>query len=264
MVLDVIDPARYGGTVALVLFCGILVAVMAGRRIGQRDIKRYGHVTSPNVGSLETAVFALLGLLIAFTFSGALSRFDMRRAQAVQEANAIGTAYLRIDLLSAPARPALRENMRAYADARIATYRLLPDVDAAQKELDRSRALQGELWSGLMAALAQPGVRTGSEPVVVNAFNEMFDMMTVRVSATLIHPPTIIYAMLIVLALASALVAGYQSASEKAYDWVHKIGFAAAVAFTVYVILDMEYPRLGFIRIDTIDQVLVDVRGDMK
>ena len=70
--------------------------------------------------------------------------------------------------------------------------------------------------------------------------------------------------MLIVLALASALLAGYQSAGEKGYGWVQNIAFAAVVSFTVYVILDIEYPRLGWIRIDAIDQVLVNVRAGMK
>ncbi len=73
-----------------------------------------------------------MGLLIAFTFSGALTRFDARRVQAVDEANAIGTAYLRVDLLPAAAQPKLREAFRSYADARIATYRKLPDVAAAR------------------------------------------------------------------------------------------------------------------------------------
>jgi hypothetical protein len=78
------------------------------------------------------------------------------------------------------------------------------------------------------------------------------------------HPPVIVYAMLIGLALASALLAGYQTAGERAYDWVHQLGFAGIVAFTVYVVLDIEYPRLGFVRIDAIDQLLVSVRQGMK
>jgi hypothetical protein len=78
------------------------------------------------------------------------------------------------------------------------------------------------------------------------------------------HPPTIVYLMLLGLALASALLAGYQSAGQQRIDWVHGIGFAAIVAFTVYVILDIEYPRLGWVRLDAIDQVLVDVRAGMK
>jgi len=86
----------------------------------------------------------------------------------------------------------------------------------------------------------------------------------VRVAATQIHPPAIIYAMLVALALASALLAGYQTAGEKGYDWIHKIGFAGIVAFTIYVIIDIEYPRLGWIRLDAIDQLLVNVRAGMK
>ena len=92
----------------------------------------------------------------------------------------------------------------------------------------------------------------------------MFNFTTVRVVATQLHPPLIIYAMLVALALASALLAAYQSAGEKDFDWVHKLGFALIVALTVYVILDIEYPRLGFVRLDAIDQVLVNVRAGMK
>jgi hypothetical protein len=95
------------------------------------------------------------------------------------------------------------------------------------------------------------------------ALNEMFDISSTRLAATQIHPPTIIYLMLIGLAFVAALLAGYQSAGEKGYDWVHKVGFATIVALTVYVILDIEYPRLGFIRLDAIDQLLLNVRAGM-
>ena len=237
---------------------------MLGRRLGRRAIARYGAAGMPNISSLEAAVFALLGLLIAFTFSGALSRFDVRRGQAVDEANAIGTAYLRIDLLPASAQPLLRETFRKYVDARIATYRALPDLEAASRELARSQDLQREIWAQAVAAARMPESRAEAELLVMPAFNQMFDITTVRVVATQIHPPLIVYEMLIALALASALLAGYQSAGEKGYDWVHKIGFAGIVAFTVYVILDIEYPRLGWVRLDAIDQVLVNVRAGMK
>ena len=98
---------------------------------------------------------------------------------------------------------------------------------------------------------------------VVRALNDMFDIQTVRVTATQIHPPLIIYVMLIGLALASALLAGYQSAGEKDFDWLHKIGFAGLVALTFYVIIDIEYPRLGWVRLDAIDQLL-NVREGMR
>src|SRR5512138_119192 len=92
-ILQVIDPAVVGGAIAVALFFGILLFLMLGRWLGQRDIVRHGLAGTPSIGSLEAAVFALLGLLIAFTFSGALSRFDVRRSQVVDEANAIGTVW---------------------------------------------------------------------------------------------------------------------------------------------------------------------------
>ncbi|HEV7476588.1 MAG TPA: DUF4239 domain-containing protein [Burkholderiales bacterium] len=264
LTLEVIDPAMLGGGVAAVIFFGVIVFLVLGRRLGNRVIARHGATAMPNVGSLETAVFALLGLLIAFSFSGALSRFDVRRAQAVQEANAIGTAYLRIGLLPDSAQPRLRDSLRAYADSRIATYRKLPDVAAARLEWARSRELQGEIWAQAVAAARLPGVRPGTEVLLFPALNDMFDITIVRVVAMQLHPPTIIYWMLGALALAAALLAGYQSAGEPGYDWLHKICFAGIVAFTVYVILDIEHPRLGLVRIDSIDKVLIDVRAGMK
>ena len=262
--LQIVDLAVVGTAAAAGIFFGVLVCLMRGRRLGRRAIARHGAAGVSNISSLEAAVFALLGLLIAFTFSGALSRFDVRRGQAVDEANAIGTAYLRIDLLPASTQPLLRETFRNYVDARIATYRALPDLEAASRELARSQDLQREIWAQAVAAIRMPESRREAELLVMPALNQMFDIATVRLAATQLHPPPIIYAMLIALALASALLAGYQSAGATDYDWVHKIGFAAIVALTVYVILDIEYPRLGWVRLDAIDQVIVNVRAGMK
>ena len=262
--LDVVNPGTVGTGTAIALFIGIMLAMASGRWIGRRHVSRYGTHSLDSVVSLETAVFALLGLLIAFTFSGALTRFDLRRAQIVDEANAIGTAYLRVDLLPVAAQPTLREAFRDYVDARLATYRKLPDIEAARRELTRSLELQSEIWKQAITAIRMPEVRPGIELLVVPALNDMFDMATVRVFATKMHPPVIIYGMLFALALSSAFLVGYQTAFEKGYDVVHQIGFAAIVAFTLYVILDIEYPRAGWIRLDAIDEALVNVRAGMK
>jgi hypothetical protein len=156
--------------------------------------------------------------------------------------------------------------MRQYTDARIATYDKLPDIQAASAELARSQQLQNEIWAQAIAAVRLPESRPGTEVAVLPAFNAMFDIATVRVMATQMHPPGIVFAMLIALALASALLAGYQSADDKGHvrNGLHKVGFAAIIAFTVYVIIDIEYPRMGWIRIDAIDQVLVNLRAGMN
>lgn len=259
---EIIDPTVLGAAFAVALLVGIVLALALGRRLGHRAIARHGEKQTSGIGSLEAAVFALLGLLIAFTFSGALSRFDSRRITAVEEANAVGTAWMRLDLLPPAAQPKIRDAMRAYVDSRIAMYAKLPDVAAATAELERSRGLQSEIWSLAVASLKD--ARPGTELLVLPALNEMFNYPTTRTASSQIHPPSIIYWMLVSLALASAVLAGYQTAGDKDYDWVHKIGFAAMVALTVYVIFDIEYPRLGFVRIDAIDRVLVEVRAGMR
>jgi hypothetical protein len=261
--LEIIDPAIIGAGVAALIFFGILLSLKLGRWIGRRH--NAGHA-SPHrgIGSLESTVFALLGLLIAFTFAGALSRFDVRRAQAVDEANAIDTAWMRGDVVPLEAQSKLRESFRAYVDSRIATYRKLPNVAEARHELERSQELQGEIWAQTVAATSTSGVRPGADLVLLPALNQMFDITTIRVVATRMHPPLIIYVMLTGLALAAALLAGYQTAAEEEHDRMHRVGFATIMAFTVYVILDLEYPRLGFIRIDAVDTLLVDVRAGMR
>jgi hypothetical protein len=261
--LEIYNIALIGGGTAAVTFFGILLFLRFGRWLGKRVLARHGGEIPPSVGSLEAAVFALMGLLIAFTFSGALTRFDARRIQAVDEANAIGTAYLRIALLPASAQPKLRETMRTYVDARIATYRKLPDLEVAQAEAARSMQLQNEIWAQAVAATRLPDARAGADLLVIPAMNEMFDLASARIAATKIHPPMIVYLMLIALAFASALLAGYQSAGES-HDWMRRLGFAVIIAFTVYVILEIEFPRVGFVRIDAIDQLLVNARASMN
>ena len=103
MTLELINPTLVGGGAAAMIFAGVIFFLIVGRRVGQKAFERQGGGQA-NVGSLEAAVFALLGLLIAFTFSGALQRFDTRRVQVVEEANTVGTAWMRLDLLPAAAR----------------------------------------------------------------------------------------------------------------------------------------------------------------
>jgi hypothetical protein len=96
------------------LFLGMLLFLEIGRRIGVRRMKDDSEAGAEGIGAVDGAVFAVLGLLIAFTFSGATARFDSRRQLIVEETNDIGTAYRRLDLLPAHAQPALRDSFRRY------------------------------------------------------------------------------------------------------------------------------------------------------
>lgn len=250
--------------ITMCLFFGILLFLEIGRRIGIRQRAQDPKGAGEGTGAVDGAVFALLGLIVAFTFSGAATRFDARRALAVEEANAIGTAYLRLDLLPTSAQPALRENFRRYVDSRLDTYRKMPNIEAVKAELAQSAKLQAEIWNQAMAAGRLADAPPAAAMLLLPALNEMIDITTTRTMTAQMHPPRVIYVLLFGLALASALLAGYGMAGAKLRDWLHLLAFAAVMAVAFYVIFDLEYPRLGLIRIDAFDQVLVDVRASMN
>ena len=248
----------------LALFSSMLAMLEIGRRIGLRRMAQDSEGARAGVGAVEGAVFGLLGLLIAFTFSGAASRFDTRRQLIVEETNDIGTAYLRLDLLPVDQQPALREKFRQYVDTRLAVYAKLPDIAAAKEELAKGNRLQGEIWRQAVSASRTQGASPAAPMLLLPALNAMIDITTTRTMAAQMHPPAIIITMLFGLALASALLAGYAMAAAKSRSWLHMIGFALVTAFAIYVILDMEYPRLGLIRVDAFDQALVEFRQSMQ
>ena len=249
--------------VALGLCIGMLALLELGRRIGQRRLDQDPEAARAGIGTVDGAVFALLGLLLAFSFSGAASRFDLRKDLIIDEANDIGTAWLRVDLLPLDIQSRVRPLFRGYLDSRLLTYRKLPDMAAVKAEYLRSQKLQSELW-----ALAVAGCETKRDPgtttLVLSALNAMFDTGAKRMAAPYMHPPLIIFALLITLSLGCAFLAGHGMAGGKSRSLSHMIGFALAMAVSVYVILDLEYPRLGLIRVDTSDQILVDLRQSMN
>ena len=221
------------------LFAGVLACMELGRRIGIRRASKRPESSNLGLGSVEGSVFALLGLLMAFSFSGAASRFDLRRQLIVNEANAIGTAYLRLDLLPAAERDKLREEFRRYVDARLDVYRLPAGEVEAQAASDRSVAIQGEIWRDAVAACRMDGTPQ-TATLVVPALNEMIDLVTSRAAARSVHQPILIYAVIALLAFACGLLAGHDMSSFPRRPWFHMISFSAMVALTMYVILDLE------------------------
>ena len=246
------------------LFLIMLLVLETGRRIGKRyySMEESDHHRGNRI-LVESAIYGLLGLLIAFTVSGAANRFDARRTLTVQEANAIGTAYLRLDLLPAAAQPELRRKFRRYAEARLAVFRLLPNFEASNAEAVRANELQRSIWNEVIAAL--PGVPQSATLMLLPALNEMFDITSSRAIAAQAHTPLVILCALAVLALFCCLLAGYGLAGENPLgSALRMIGFALIVTLTIFVILDLDYPRVGLIRLDYADQALIDVLAGMR
>lgn len=208
-------------------------------------------------------MFALFGFLLAFTFSGAASRFNDKRMLIAEEANTIETAYLRMHLVSSKAQPELRDLFLAYIDSRLETYRKLPEMEGASRAIAKSRKLQQEIWTRSITASELPDSNRDAGKLLLPALNNMIDITTTRSMALQTHPPGIIYALLFSLALICALLGGYRMSVCQNRSWLHIISFVVMTVIVIYVIIDIEYPRAGLIHLHTFDQALVDVRERM-
>lgn len=247
-----------------VLFVGMLILLEAGRSLGVRQRLKESSEERSNLSAIEGAVFALFGLLIAFIFGGAALRFNEKRMLVAEEANAIGTAYLRLNLVANEAQPRLKESFRRYVDSRLETYRKMPDMAAVEMAMARSRVLQETIWSEAVPATTLTGSHPDAGKLLLPALNNMIDITTTRTTALQTHPPRIVYALLFVLGLISSLLAGYRMASSQHRNWLHILSFAIITVVVAYVILDVEYPRAGLIRLVSADQILVELRQSMR
>jgi hypothetical protein len=220
----------------------------------------HGH--KPVYPTVESSVFALMGLLIGFTFYGAGSRFDARRNLIVREANAIGTTYLRLDLLPPDTQPELRQEFRNYVHSRLEVYRNIADRQTLNAAMDQSFALQRSVWK--QAVDATKGSGPAEKSLVLTTLNEMIDITTEQTAALITHPPLAVFGMLTLMVIASSGLVGYTMSTAEVRDWASTLIFALTISLALYVILDYEFPRVGFIRIDPVDQVLVETLKQMK
>jgi len=211
---------------------------------------------------IETSVLGLMGLLIGFSFYAAGTRFDARRSLMGQEANAIGTAYLRIDLLPRESQPPLREDFREYIRSRLATFHKIPDMNAVNEEIARSSDLQRNIWQ--RAVEATKGSGPAVQVLVLSSLNEMIDITTVQTVAAMTHTPFAVFIMLALTVVVSSGLMGYASATSGVRDWVYLMTFAIVLGTALYLILDYEYPRIALVRVDSVDKVLIDTLEKMK
>jgi hypothetical protein len=248
---------------AAALFCGVLMCMRIGWRIGRKRLLALGEDWQAGLGTLDGAVLGLMGLLVAFTFTGAATRFDARRSLVTEHVNAIGTAWLRLDLLAAPEREKAREGFRRYVDTQLDILGNSGNNDAVLAGMDRLSSIQQEIWETLVQA-AKSDKSLPLTQTVLPPVNEMFDLSTTRYMAARQHPPVAVFLMLGLLVLVSGLMAGYGMAKAVRQSTLHLFGFAALMALSVYLILDIEYPRLGIIRIDSFDQAMIELRASMN
>jgi hypothetical protein len=255
------------GALALVacLFVGILLVLELGRRAGLRRTAKSGSAAKTDISVVSSAVYSVFALLLGFTFAGATSRFDQRRDLIIGEANAISTAWQRTESLLPEPRARVREQFQRYVDALIDSYVNPAPVGSAKASQQAAAvaATTNDLWTGSMAAVLAPG----GEParmLLLPSLNEMFDVVDRERFARRMHPPAVIWIMLGVTALAASLFAGYNMSNSATRNWLFMVILAGTISIVTYVIIDIEYPRLGFVRVDSFDRELVRLRSSLE
>lgn len=243
----------------------LLMPLMAawGHRTGRRLRSRDRLADDMSTGVVDAAILSLLGLMTAFTFSSAYSRYDSRRALIIEEVNAISTAWLRLDLLPQESQPALRGLFREYVKSRHELWQLLPSRDAALEKFTQSEDLQRRIWSAAIVA-TQDETRGDARKLLLPALNQMIDVTTIRLIAVQSHPPLIVFLLLGILSLAAAWIVGFGMSKAERLSHPHVLGFSAMVALALYVILDIEYPRYGLVTLNKPHQLLLELKTGMQ
>lgn len=254
------NPGLFGALPIGVVFAGTMVAfviaVQAGHVVGARARKRLGDVATPDMGATLGGLLGLLGLLLAFTFGMAGERFDRRKVLVVEEANAIGTAWLRTDLIPETQAAQARTLLRSYAQARVDVAK----AHSRDEAIARSEKLQAELWSTTAAAAA--AAPTPTVALFAAAVNEVIDMHGRRVAAALRNPiPPTIFATLYAVAILVLAITGYARGLTGDRSALVNLVLALVLAAVFVLILDLDRPYEGLLTVS--QQAMVDVLRSM-
>ncbi|MFO0850926.1 MAG: hypothetical protein U0871_20585 [Gemmataceae bacterium] len=231
-------------------------AVEGGYRFGRWRHARIAEEKETPVGAMVGTILGLLAFVIAFTFGLAATRFEARRQIVLNEANAIGTAYLRTDLLPEPQRGASGRLLREYVDVRLRGA----SADRIAAAVDRSEELHALLWTqAVQAAERQPGPITG---LYVQALNETIDLHAKRVQAVVRDRiPTGIWFVLLILTLLGMGATGYQSGLSETRRSPAMIALVLAFAAILHLIADMDRGRDGLLQVS--QQAMIDLQQSM-
>jgi hypothetical protein len=229
----------------LLFFCS-LIALWLAAQIGMRFRAWRSRASIPDETDFNLilgSTLTLLGLIIGFTFSMAVSRYDQRKNLEEEEANAIGTEYLRANLLSEPAATHVRSLLTAYTDQRILYYTTKEREKLSSINASTSR-LQSDLWSAVAtAASPQP---TTLETLAVSGMNDVINAQGYTEAAWRNRVPIGAWAMLFSIAIFANFMVGY-SAHKRSSLLILVLPVALSVCMAL--IADIDAPRGGFIRV---------------
>ncbi|MFZ1469720.1 MAG: hypothetical protein WAT09_12195 [Paracoccaceae bacterium] len=235
--------------IALSLFVLIYAIMHAGRKLGKRRQAKHTEDSKQQANAVQGSLIGLLALLLGFTFSLSLGRFDQRSVEVVNEANAIGTAWLRTDLLAKERSGPAKDLMRQYAGLRLETATVsAADGPGRDRLIASAEMVFAALWQ-----LATDEAKESGNPVsmgFVTSLNDMADALSARNAAINRHVPEIVLFLLFGTFLVLSGVIGYSSGITTTKPGVPVYSMLLLIVVLVFLIIDLDRPRRGLIAVD--------------
>jgi len=240
----------------------ILLFLEAGYLIGKRKRLANGGCDATESSDVAlTSILALLGLVLAFTYSFTMSRFDLRKQAVLQEANAIGTAFLRAGLAAEPHRSELRKILRDYAVTRDVTKVKEESKDSVRKLVERSVAAQSLIWPATERMVRSNASAGPVEAAIVQSINEVIDVHQKRLFSATDRLPAIVLVLLVCIAGTAMFILGFHTGRQGSLNRWRLALLGLVLAAVITVITDFDRPLTGLVQVN--QQPIVDLIRDM-
>lgn len=246
------------------LIAGLLLILMAaaievGYRMGRRKEASADKATKDHIITIQGSMLGVLALLLAFSFSLALQRFDNRNAAVVEEANAIGTTFLRAQLLPSSVRSDARKLLQSYVDLRVQASTISLDREKDREVLlfAANRVLYALWGCARRAAAEDPNPVTSG--LFIQSLNETIDAYGRRDAAVRRHVPEVVLFLLFVTLVMTSGVLGYAAGVAGHRPSSVSYMLVGLIVVLIFVIIDLDRPRRGLIKVDQTS--LIDVRA---
>ena len=250
---------------ALFFFIVLFGTVELGYRMGLTRRDTWKDADSGGGGVALTSLFAILGLVLAFTYASGVSRLDSRKQALLAEANALGTAFLRADIVAEPGRSELKNALYQYALTRTIKQGTKTDKETVATILNQTLEKQALLWPATQQVIAQDNPDP-IEALLVAAMNDVIDAHTVRGAAILDRLPSIVIWMLLLVAAAALSVAGFNAGLQGIMSRWRMSALTLVLSGVMVLIVDFDRPQEGMIIVPqyAIDSVISDMEIDLN
>jgi hypothetical protein len=233
-------------------------------RIGLKNREEWKDADSGGGAVVLTSMFALMGLVLAFTYSMGMNNYDANKKAVIMEANELSTAFLKANLVAEPGRTELKTKLLEYARTR--NFRWGSHITNEERKMALRITLdeQAELWLATTHVVDQ-GNRGPISSSLVAAINGVIDAHTVRLAAILDKLPGVVIWMLLFLAAASLGVAGYNAGIQGRMSRFRMTALTLVITGLMLIILDFDRPSDGLITVDgfSINNVIADMEADL-